>query len=651
MSDSDIIWRPSQDFIENSHIAQLMKKTGHADVREFLQWSWDAHEKFWETITEDLGMAWYKPYDKILDMGRGFPWAKWYIGGETNAVLNCIDRHLEGERRDQTALIWEGDGGEVRKFTYAELSAEVSRLANAMRAAGLKPGDRAGIFLPLVPEAAIAMYACFKIGVAMMPVFSGFGPEGLAERLDHAGARILFTGDGAVRRGKKVPIKATADEALRRGTQVEKVVVVRRSGEDVPMEAGRDIYWDDFTSGHSDQAETERLPGDAPSIILYTSGTTGMPKGCVYGHAGLLSGPGRDLRYAFDMREGDTMFWVTDFGWVMAPYELIGAHFNGHACMLYESVPNHPEPDRLWQVVSDHQISHLGVSPTAIRMLISAGDKWVEKHDLSCLRVLGSTGEPWDPKSYKWFFEKVGGGRCPIMNITGGTEIGGCLLQPLPVMALAPGTVGMPAMGTDCDIFDEEGNSISGSAGEVGYLVLKKPIPSLTQSFWKDDARYIETYFSKWGEGVWNHGDWTRVDAHGLWHLQGRADDTIKVAGKRVGPAEVEAELIKHPAVVESAVVGLPHDLKGQTLGCFVVLADGYEPSDALREELKDQTVDYLGKSFRPDIVKFVKALPKTRSAKIVRGAIKKVYLGEEVNLDPNSLENPENLEAIKEAI
>ena len=648
MTGSNIIWRPNRDFMENSHVARLMKKLGHSDWRELLAWSVADIRRFWEVVLDDIGFEWQRPYDELLDMSGGFPWPRWFVGGETNIALNCLDRHAGGPRKNDTALIWEGDGGEVKRYTYGELSQEVSRLANAMRGMGLKPGDVAGVFLPLVPEAVIVMYACFKTGVAVLPIFSGFGPEGLAERLIHSGAKILFTVDGAIRRGKQIPLKATADAGLSRGAAVEKMIVIRRAGNDIEMTPGRDVWWEDFVSWQSDDAETERLPADHVSMIMYTSGTTGKPKGTMYTHAGLLSGPGREVHYCFDMREGDTMYWVTDFGWVMAPYELIGSHFHGNACLLYESVPNHPEPDRLWRIVENHKVSHLGLSPTAIRVLKSAGDEWVENRDLSSLRVLGSTGEPWDDESYMWYFEKVGGGRCPVMNISGGTEIGACLLQPLPVMDLAPGTLGAPSMGTDTDVFDDEGKPVR---GEVGHLVLKQPIPSLTKGFLKEPGRYIETYFSRW-EGVWYHGDWAKVDDDGLWYLYGRSDDTLKIAGKRVGPSEIEAEVIKHPGVIEAAAVGTPHPIKGEGITCFVVMSNGFAPSDALREEIKDQAAQYLGKSLRPDDVKFVKALPKTRSAKIVRGAIKKVHLGQDVDhMDMSSLENPDVLDAIREAV
>ena len=648
MSAPDIIWRPDADFRENSHAGRLMRRLGFAGAREFLAWGVADIRRFWETVLPDMGMEWYRPYDELLDLSRGLPWARWFAGGQTNIVLNCIDRHLRDGRGGKTALLWEGDGGEVRRLTYNELSEEASRLAGALRAMGMKPGDTAALFMPMSIEGVAAMYACFKAGVAMIPIFSGFGPEGLAERLIHAKARLVFTSDGGFRRGKPYPVKATVDAAIGRGAPIERVVVHRRTGASVPMTPGRDAYWEDFTSGQPAVAETSRLPADATSLILYTSGTTGRPKGTVHTHAGLLTGPGREARYCFDLREGESFFWVTDFGWVMAPYAILGAHFNGQACVLYEGVPNHPDPGRLWEMVARHRITHLGVSPTAVRLLISAGDDWVKRHDLSSLRVLGSTGEPWDPDSYMWYFEKVGKGRCPVMNISGGTEIGACLLQPLPVMELAPCSLGMPAMGADVDVFGEDGRPVR---GEVGHLVLKQPLPSLTRGFLNDPERYMETYFSRW-PGVWYHGDWARADGAGQWYLLGRSDDTIKVAGKRVGPSEVEAELIKHPAVVEAAAVGTPHPIKGEGLTCFVVLKNGHPPSDALREELKDLAVQYLGKSLRPDEVKFVRGLPKTRSAKIVRGAIRKIYLGEEIgHMDLSSLDSPEHLQSIREAV
>ncbi|MDP6483692.1 MAG: AMP-binding protein, partial [Nitrospinota bacterium] len=633
MTAPEIIWRPNDDFLTNSNIARFMRKNGIPDYRALLAWSVEDIRLFWTALLEDMNLDWYKPYDELLDLSGGFPWAKWFAGGETNIVLNCLDRHIVAGRGERTLLVWEGDGGEVRRLTYGAFAAEVSRLAGAMRAMGMKPGDFAGIYMPMIPETVMAMFACFKTGVAAIPIFSGFGPEAVAERLAHAGARLLFTADGGFRRGKETPVKKTVDEALSSGTPVEKVVIYPRTGSAVPMQAGRDVPWGEFTAGQPEEAGTECLPAEARSLVLYTSGTTGKPKGTVHTHAGCLATMGKEVRYAMDLRESDLFFWFTDIGWMMGPWEFIGVQCHGGTYFIYEGTPNWPEPDRLWKIIERHKITTLGIAPTAIRLLISLGEEWVERRDLASLRMLGSTGEPWDPASYMWYFEKVGRGHCPVMNISGGTELVGCLLQPAPVAELTPCTLGGHALGVDADVFDDAGKPLR---GEIGHLVCKQPIPSMTKSFLNDDARYLNTYFSRW-ENVWYHGDWARLDADGQWYLFGRSDDTINVAGKRVGPAEVEAGLIKHPAVVEAAAIGTPHPIKGEGLTCFVVLGRGHSPSDALREELKDFTTRYLGKSLRPEEVMFIRALPKTRSAKIVRGAIKKVYLGEK-DVDTSSI-------------
>ncbi|MBT3349907.1 MAG: AMP-binding protein [Nitrospinaceae bacterium] len=647
MSAAEVIWRPSEDFLNNSNVARLMKKNGLSGYRELIDWSVADVSRFWEAALDDLGVDWYRPYDRLLDMSEGFAWAKWFVGGEVNIVHNCIDRHLCTTKRDQTALVWEGDGGEIRRFTYAEMSAEVSKLANAMRGMGIKPGDAAGIFMPMIPETVFAMFACFKVGAVAIPIFSGFGPEAVGERLAHAGARLVFTTNSGERRGKEVPVKPLLDEALSRETAVEKVVVYPRTDSAPPMTPGRDVTWAEFLEGQSKTAETERLPAEARALILYTSGTTGRPKGTIHTHGGSLATIAKEVGYCMDYRAGDVFFWVTDIGWMMGPWEFIGVQFHGGTYFIFDGAPNWPEPDRLWKMIEHHKITSFGVAPTAIRLFASSGDEWIDNCDLSSLRILGSTGEPWDPESYMWFFNKVGGGRCPIMNISGGTELAGCLLQPYPVAELTPCSLGGQALGVDTDVFDEDGKSVR---NEIGHLVCKQPVPSMTKSFLNDDDRYIETYFSRWPD-VWYHGDWAKVDENGQWYLYGRSDDTINVAGKRVGPAEVEAALIAHPAVVEAATIGTPHPIKGEALTCFAVLAPGHAPTDELREELKREAAKYLGKSLQPEEIKFVEALPKTRSAKIVRGAIKRIYLGEDpANIDTSSIEVPEFLMAITKA-
>jgi acetyl-CoA synthetase len=639
---SDILWTPSPEAIESARVSRFLRRHGLRDYRELLRRSTEDTSWFWTAALEDLGIVWDRPYDVLMDESRGFPWTRWFVGGRLNIVTNSVDRR----RGAKPALLWEGDDGSKRAWSRDELRAEVGRVASALRRFGVRPGDAVGIYMPMVPEIAAAFFGCLKVGAVAVPVFSAFGAQALAVRLQDAEAKVLFTADGVSRRGKTSALKPEADAAVASCPSVQHVVVLRRLGLSGVAMGPRDSWWHETVGGADPDAPTESLEAEAPSMILYTSGTTGRPKGTVHTHAGALAQITKELGYAFDVREDDVFFWVTDIGWMMGPWELIGTSFFGATVVLFEGAPNHPNPDRLWEIVERHRVTHLGISPTAIRLLKSSGTDWVAKHDLGSLRILGSTGEPWDPDSYLWYFENVGGRRCPVINISGGTEIVGCLLSPLPVMPLKACTLGGPGLGMDVDVFDEQGQSIRGG---IGHLVCKKPAPSMTKGFLKDEQRYLDTYFSKF-PGVWYHGDWAKIDEDGLFFLYGRSDDTLKVAGKRVGPAEVEAALIEHPAVAEAAAIGIPHAIKGETVGCFVVLKPGLTHDEDLRRELCDQVVKHLGKTLRPDVLKFVRMLPKTRSAKIVRGAIRRAYLGEPLG-DLASVENPDALEEIARAL
>jgi acetyl-CoA synthetase len=638
---SDFIWSPTADSIERANVTRFMKAHGIASREELHRRSVADIAWFWDAALKDLGVEWYEPYRTVVDRSKGMEWASWFLGGKINIVHNCLDRHV-ARLGSKPALIWEGDDGAVRTLSYSELDGMIQRIANWLRVRGIKPGDAVGIYMPMVPEIVAAFFACLKVGAVVVPVFSAFASTALAVRLADAEAKVLFTADGVSRRGKMTPLKYEADAAVAQVPSITSVVVFERLGIDVPMTPGRDIRWRDIPEGKS---PTERLDAEAPSMILYTSGTTGKPKGTVHTHAGALAQTAKELGYAFDVKRDDVFFWVTDIGWMMGPWELIGVLHNGATVVLFEGAPNYPNPDRLWEIVERHRVTHLGISPTAIRLLKTTGPEWAAKRDLSNLRILGSTGEPWDPDSYLWYFEHVGRRRCPIINISGGTEIVGCLLSPLPIMPLKPCSLGGPGLGMDVDVFDDDGRPIRGG---IGHLVCKQPAPSMTKGFLKDPQRYLETYFSKW-PGVWYHGDWAKVDGDGHWYLFGRSDDTIKVAGKRTGPAEIEAALIEHPAVAEAAAIGVPHEVKGESVVCFVVLRPGREPSEPLREELKGQVVKHLGKTLKPEALKFVKMLPKTRSAKIVRGAIRKKFLGQPVG-DVASVENPDALEEISRA-
>ena len=588
----------------------------------------------------------------MLDESRGFPWARWFVDGKLNIVRNCIDRHAAGPRAGRAALEWVTEGGERRTVSYAELDREVCRAANAMSAAGLRRGDAVGLYMPMIPELAVVFYAALKIGVTVIPVFSGFGAQALSTRLEDGGARVLFTADGSVRRGKPIAIKPEADRAAALYPGLERIVVVDRlgaarraeAGLDVAMTPDRDVWWHEFLAGQDESADTVSLDAEERSLIIFTSGTTGRPKGTVHTHAGCIAQMAKELGYAFDVKPDDVFFWLTDIGWMMGPWELIGVHFFGATVVLFEGAPNWPHPGRLWELASELKVTHLGISPTAIRLLMKEGPEHADRWDLTSIKYLGSTGEPWDPDSYMWFFDHVGGGRAPIINISGGTEIIGCFLLPLPIAALKPTTLRGPSPGMAVDCVDEAGEPVR---GQTGYLVCRRPAPSMTKGFLNDPDRYLDTYFSRFGPDVWFHGDWAYVDEDGFWYLRGRADDTIKVSGRRTGPAEVEAALIEHPAVSEAVAIGVPHEIKGEALVCFAVLHPGHDESEQLRQELKQQIVAAMGKTMRPEDVRFVSALPKTRSGKIVRGVIKRTYLGEDPG-DLSSVEDPNTLEGIR---
>lgn len=644
-----IVWEPYGDYLEKSNVRRFMNAHGIATYDELIARSTEDVEWFWDAALKDLGVLWDEPYSTILDESDGFPWARWFVGGKMNIARNCLDRHAEGPRADHTAVEWVTEGDERRTVSYAQLDRQVSRTANAMKAAGLQRGDAVGLYMPMVPELATVFYAALKIGLVVIPVFSGFGGPALATRLEGAAAGVLFTADGSVRRGKDFAIKPDADRAAQLYPGLEKIVVIERlgaerraqAGIDTPMTPGRDIWWDDFLAGHSESCRTESLDAEDPSLVLFTSGTTGRPKGTVHTHGGCVAQTAKELGYAFDVKPDDVFFWVTDIGWMMGPWELIGVHFFGATVVLFEGAPNWPHPGRLWEASAELEVTHLGISPTAIRLLMKEGPEHVDGFDLSRLRYLGSTGEPWDPDSYMWFFEHVGGGRLPIINISGGTEIIGCFLLPLPICSLKPTTLRGPSPGMAVDCVDDQGAPVR---EKIGYLVCRRPAPSMTKGFLNDPERYISTYFERFGTGMWFHGDWAYVDADGFWFMRGRADDTIKISGRRTGPTEVEAALIEHPAVSEAAAIGVPHEIKGESLLLFAVLHPSYEESEELRAALKQQIVDAMGKTMRPEDVRFVGALPKTRSGKIVRGVIKRAYLGE----DPGDLSSVEDVDAVE---
>jgi acetyl-CoA synthetase len=653
------VWRPSAEWIERAHVTRLMRKLGYVvdaqdpagverNVRAFVEQSGRDIEWFWHAALSDMGMWWDQPYHTLLDTSRGPAWADWFIGGRTNIVSNCLDRHARGPLADKCALIAESEDAAVRRWSFAELDREVCRLANGMAALGVQPGDRVACYMPMVGEVVMAMLATQKLGAIFIPIFSGYAPKAVRERLADAEVKLVFTANASLRRGKAFALKAELDQALHELSCVEHVVVLPRVAAlaACPMQPGRDHSWADVCEGQPDTAVTRSMAALAPALMLFTSGTTGKPKGTVHTHAGCLAQMGKELLYNFDLKPDDVFFWFSDIGWMMGAWEIIGCFMHAGTIVVFEGAPDYPEPDRVWQIVERHRVTTLGISPTAVRMLMRAGDDFVARHPMSSLRMLGSTGEAWDPESYLWYFEQVGRRRCPVINISGGTDIVGCFLAPLPVLPLRAATLQSAGLGMAVDVFDEAGRSLR---GEVGYLVCKQPAPSMTRSLWKDDAKYLETYWSKF-PGVWNHGDWALHDEAGYWYLLGRADDTLKIAGRRVGPGEIEAALIEHVAVSEAAAVGVPDALKGTEVVCFVVLHPNVQESDALRTELVQCVVQALGKVDRPKAIYFVDDLPKTRSAKILRRLIQRRFLGETELGDLSSVSNPEALEAVARA-
>ncbi|TLY39528.1 MAG: AMP-dependent synthetase [Nitrospirae bacterium] len=642
------LWHPTPDYVQRSRLLRFMQRHRIADYPALYDRSIGEMEWFWKAALEEMEIEWASPYTRVLDLSKGIQWPQWFVGGRLNLVHNCVDKYRTGPRAAHLAIRWEGEDGTQRSLTYRQLDTEVCRAAAILGRLGVRRGDRVAVFLPMLPEVAIITLACSKLGATYTPIFSGFGAEAVAARVQDCEATLLVTADGFTRRGGLVKMKQVADEAAARCPTIKHLLVVRRTGCSVSWQAGRDVWWHDVMPGEGEgpatEVRTEVMAADEPFMIIYTSGTTGRPKGTVHVHSGFPIKAAQDLAFHFDLQSDDTLFWFTDMGWMMGPWEIMGALTLGATCLLYEGVPDWPHPGRLWEVVARHRVTILGLSPTAVRALMRHGDAPVHQHDLSSLRVLGSTGEPWTPDAYLWYFQHVGQGRCPIINYSGGTEVsggivGGTVLQPCKPCAFTG-----PCLGMAAEIFDADGKPVR---GKVGELVVTKPWPGMTHGFWRDPQRYLETYWSRWPQ-VWVHGDWAATDGDGFWYILGRSDDTIKVAGKRLGPAEVEAILTGHPAVSEAAAIGVPHPVKGEALVCFVVLRHGWTPSEALSSELAGRVGEQLGKPLRPAAVHVVPELPKTRNAKILRRVIRAAFVGQDPG-DLSSLENPQAVVAIKQ--
>jgi acetyl-CoA synthetase len=615
-------WEPTPERIEQANVTRLMRAAGVETIDELRRKSVEDIDWYWDAAVKDLGIPFDEPYTAVRDSSRGIEWTTWFVGGRLNVASACIDRWRDS---GTLAVIHEDEQGNVATLSYAELGDAVDRAAAGLRAAGIGKGDAVAVFLPMIPEAVVALYAIAKVGALCVPLFSGYAPAAIAARLQDAQAKLVFTAESTRRRGRRGPMKPALDDALAECPSVRTVVVVDD--------------WDAFAPPVERPVPAEPTSAEDPLLLGYTSGTTGKPKGAVHTHAGFLVKVASEVAYEFDVRAGDVFCWVTDMGWVMGPLSTFGTHALGATLLLFEGAPDTPGPGRLWELVERHKVTMLGVSPTLIRALKPHGDDLPAAHDLSSVRVFGATGEPWNDEPYRWLSEVVGRGRVPIINFSGGTEVGGSFLAPFPVEPIKPCSLGGPSLGMDVDVFGPDGGPVRGRLGE---LVCRQPWPAMTRGVWGDPERYIESYWSMF-EGAWRHGDWAMVDDDGQWFLYGRSDEAINVAGKRVGPAEVENVLVAHPAVAEAAVVGVPDEQKGEAIWCFWTPANG--AAEDVSAELRGEVGRRLGKPFTPARVIRVAALPRTRTAKIMRRAIRAAAVGE----DPGDLSGAENPEALEE--
>lgn len=631
-------FKPTAAFSKQAHIKSM------SQYQKLYKQSITKSDSFWSSAASEL--SWFKKWKKVCVWKN--PNAQWFVGGQINASYNCIDQHLTNGRRNKAALIWEGEPGDSVTLTYQQLHREVCRFANVLKKEGVKKGDRVVLYMPMIPESVVAMLACARIGAPHSVVFGGFSAEALKERIHDCGAKVVVTADGSFRRGVAVGLKKNVDAALEGSTQVNRVIVAQRTKESIAMKEGRDAWWHDLMSQASDHCPAEKLDSEHPLFILYTSGSTGKPKGILHTTGGYLVGTYLSTKHLFDLKDDDIYFCTADIGWITGhSYVVYGVLSNGGTSLMYEGAPNQPQPDRFWQIIDKYKVNILYTAPTAIRSFIKWGDQWVDKHDLSSLRLLGSVGEPINPEAWIWYHEKIGKKRCPIIDTWWQTETGAHMLAPFPgATPTKPGSATLPFFGVDAAVVDDDGKEVP--AGVTGKLIIRRPWPSMLRSIYGDATRYRTTYWNDF-KGAYFTGDGARRDKDGYFWIIGRVDDVLNVSGHRIGTAEVEGALVSHSQIAEAAVVGRPDDLKGQAIVAFVSLKQGFTASDELKESIRKHVAKEIGALAKPDDLKFTDALPKTRSGKIMRRLLREIAAGREIKGDVTTLEDFNVLSKLKQ--
>ncbi|HEX8189523.1 MAG TPA: acetate--CoA ligase [Pyrinomonadaceae bacterium] len=632
------VFPPPPEFAARAHVKSL------EELEALRREASDAPEAFWARMAESE-LHWFKKWDAVLKWEA--PHAEWFVGGKINAAYNCLDRHLRTWRRNKAAIVWEGEPGEQRTLTYGQLHREVSRFANVLKRAGVEKGDRVALYMPLVPELAVAMLACARIGATHSVIFGGFASQALIDRINDAGCKLVVTADGGYRRGNEVRLKEIVDEALKKTPTVKTCIVFRRTGSKINMQMGRDYWWHEMVQAVPDDCPAEELDSEHPLYILYTSGTTGKPKGILHTTAGYLLQTHLTTKWVFDLRDEDVYWCTADIGWVTGhSYVVYGPLSNGATVLMYEGAPNHPEPDRFWDIIQRHRVNIFYTAPTAIRAFVKWGEHWPLRRDLSSLRLLGTVGEPINPEAWMWYREIIGKGRCPIVDTFWQTETGAIMIAPLPgATPTKPGSATRPLPGVEAAVMSKSGQEAGPNEG--GYLVVKRPWPAMLRTIWGDDERYKQQYFSEI-DGVYFAGDGARRDQDGYFWIMGRVDDVINVSGHRLGTMEVESALVSHEAVAEAAVVGRPDELKGQGIVAFVTLEGERKTTDELKEELRRHVAKEIGALARPDEIRFTDALPKTRSGKIMRRLLREIATSGSAHGDTTTLEDFSVLEKLR---